>query len=97
MSEDLTPGIWPKGHHTPPFGFVKILVPGTPDISGDQNPKGHQIPFVNMRINMRPHWASHFNHLKILSRDTPMGQKFYLMDIIGSSTMNILLKRLPQL
>jgi hypothetical protein len=64
----------------PPFGYIKIRMPGTPDVSGEQNPKENQIPFVNMKIHMRPHWVTHHNRLKIMSRQTPMGQKFYLMD-----------------
>jgi hypothetical protein len=81
MAEDLSiPSVWPGPMRAPPFGFIKIKMPGTPDISGDQTPKGNQIPFVNMKMHMRPHWVSHFNHLKIISRDTPMGEKFYLMD-----------------
>jgi hypothetical protein len=80
MSEDLPPSIWPGGHRTPPFGFIKIKMPGTPDVSGDQTPKGNQIPFVNMRIHMRPHGMAHHNHLKIISRNTPMGQRFYVID-----------------
>ena len=65
MSEDLTPGIWPRGHHTPPFGFIKLRMPGTPDISGQQNPKGNQIAFMNMKIHMRPEFGP-IHHMKIL-------------------------------
>jgi hypothetical protein len=75
VSEDLPPSIWPGGHKTPPFGFIKLLMPGQRGLNKEQ-----QISFMNMKIHMRPHWVSHFNHLKIISRDTPMGQKFYLMD-----------------
>jgi hypothetical protein len=50
MSEDLPPSIWPGGHRTPPFGFIKIKMPGTPDISRDQNPKGNQIVIRRGRV-----------------------------------------------
>jgi hypothetical protein len=79
MSEDLPPSIWPGGHRTPPFGFIKIKMPGTPDISGDQNPTGNQIPFENMKVHMRPELGP-IQHLRVMTRNTPMGQKFYLID-----------------
>src|ERR1700722_21012633 len=64
MAEDLPPSIWPGGHRAPPFGFIKIKMPGTPDVSGDQTPKGNEIPFVNMRIHMRPDFGP-IHHMKI--------------------------------
>jgi hypothetical protein len=78
MSEDLPPSIWPGGHRTPPFGFIKIQMPGGLDISGDQSRKGNQIPFVNMKIYMRPELGP-IHHMKIMTRNTPMGQRFYLI------------------
>jgi hypothetical protein len=79
MSEDLPPSIWPGGHRAPPFGFISIKMPGTPDVSGDQTPKGNQIPFVHMNMHMRPDFGP-IHHMRIMTRDTPMGQKFYLID-----------------
>jgi hypothetical protein len=81
MSEDLPPSIWPSGHRTPPFGFIKIKMPGTPAISGDQNPKGYQIPFVNMRIHMRPQWGNYANRMRMRSYTNAFGElKFYILD-----------------
>jgi hypothetical protein len=79
MSEDLPPSIWPGGHRAPPFGFIKVKMPGPPEISGDQGPKGYQIPFNHMRIHMRPELGP-IHHMRIMTRNTPMGQKFYLID-----------------
>jgi hypothetical protein len=79
MSEDLPPSIWPGGHRAPPFAFIKIKMPGTPDISGDQNPTGNQIPFVNMRMHMRPELGP-IHHLKVITRRNALGEtKFYLI------------------
>jgi hypothetical protein len=80
MSEDLPPSIWPGGHRAPPFGFIKLRMPGTPDISGDQNPKGNQIFFTKMKMHMRPDHMEYYNRMKFVSHQTPMGQKFYLLD-----------------
>jgi hypothetical protein len=74
MSEDLPPSIWPGGHRTPPFGFIKVKMPGTPDISGDQAPKGFQIPFVNMKMHMR--WLSP-DEMKVKTAITPLGPRYY--------------------
>jgi hypothetical protein len=80
MSEDLTPGIWPGGDHAPPFGFIKIKMPGTPDVSGYQGPKGNQIPFTNMKIHMRPELGP-IHHMKIMTRINALGEtKFYMID-----------------
>ena len=80
MSEDLPPSIWPGGHRAPPFGFIKIKMPGTPDISGDQGPKGNQIPFVNMKIHMRPDLGP-IHHMKVMTQRNALGEtKFYLID-----------------
>jgi hypothetical protein len=53
--------------------FIKVKMPGTPDISGDQNPKG-QIPFVNMTIHMR--WISP-DEMKVKTAITPLGPRYY--------------------
>jgi hypothetical protein len=74
MSEDLTPSIWPGGHRAPPFGFIKLGMPGEPVA------KHHQISFMNMRIQMRPDIGHVGHHLRIMSRNTKLGQKFYLID-----------------
>jgi hypothetical protein len=74
MSEDLPPSIWPGGHRAPPFGFIKLKMPGEPDTSGDQT------PFVKMRVHMRPEIFYVAHHMKITSHNTPMGQKFYVQD-----------------
>jgi hypothetical protein len=79
MSGDLPPSIW-RGHRAPPFGFIKIKMPGTPDISGDQNPKGNEIPFNHMRMNMRPELGP-IHHMKIMTRVNALGEtKFYMID-----------------
>jgi hypothetical protein len=72
MSEDLEPSIWPGGHRVPPFGFIKLKVLGAPDIAGNE------IPSNQMRIHMRPEIFYVAHHMKIVSRNTPMGQKFYV-------------------
>src|SRR3984957_6781271 len=74
MSEDLPPSIWPGGHRAPPFGFIKLKMPGTPDVSGYQGPKGNQIPFVNMKIHMR--WISP-DEMKVKTAITPLGLRYY--------------------
>jgi hypothetical protein len=80
MAEDLPPSIWAGGHSAAPFGFIKIKMPGTPDISGDQTPKGNQIPFVNMRMHMRPDIGP-IHHMKIMTRINALGEtKFYMID-----------------
>jgi hypothetical protein len=48
MSEDLKPSIWPGPHRSPPFGFIKLKMPGEKDTTG------LQIPFTNFKIHMRP-------------------------------------------
>lgn len=74
MSEDLAPSIWPGGHRTPPFGFIKLKMPGQRITSGNQ------IAFMKMRMYMRPDIAHVGHHLRIMSRNTPMGQQFYFVD-----------------
>jgi hypothetical protein len=74
MPEDLH-NIWPgKQRSHPPFGFIKLKMPGTPDISGDQGPKGYQIPFVNMKMHMR--WISP-DEMKVKTAITPLGPRYY--------------------
>jgi hypothetical protein len=73
MSEDLPPSIWPGGHRTPPFGFIKLKMPGQ-RITSD-----NEIPFPNWKIQMRPELGP-IHHMRVMTRNTPMGQKFYLID-----------------
>jgi hypothetical protein len=55
-------------------------MPGTPDVSGDQTPKGNQIPFVNMRMHMRPEIGP-IHHMRILTRINSFGEtRFYMID-----------------
>lgn len=80
MAEDLAPSVWPGQPNVPPFGFIKIKMPGTPDVSGDQTPKGNQIPFVNMRMHMRPDFGP-IHHMKVMTRINALGEtKFYMID-----------------
>jgi hypothetical protein len=79
IAEDLKPSIWPGPYTTPPFGFIKVKMPGTPEVSGYQGPKGFQIPFNHMRMQMRPEIGP-IHRLKVMTRNTPMGQKFYMID-----------------
>ena len=80
MAEDLAPSVWPGQPNVPPFGFIKIKMPGAPDVSGDQTPKGNQIPFVNMRMHMRPDFGP-IHHMKIMTRINALGEtKFYMID-----------------
>ena len=81
MAEDLSiPSVWPGPMRAPPFGFIKIKMPGVPNISGDQNPKGRQIPFTNMRIHMRPDFGP-IHHMKMLTQVNALGEtKFYMID-----------------
>jgi hypothetical protein len=74
MSEDLPPSIWPGGHRTPPFGFIKLKMPGEDD------QKGYQIPFNHMRMHMRPEIGP-IHHMKIMTRINSFGEtKFYVID-----------------
>jgi hypothetical protein len=70
MSEDLKPSIWPGPHRSPPFGFIKLKMPGEKDTTG------LQIPFTNFKIHMRPE----FDHFRVMARHTPMGIKYFLYD-----------------
>jgi hypothetical protein len=74
MSEDLPPSIWPGGHRAPPFGFIKLKMPGDVSVSGDQAPKGNQIPFTHMKMHMR--WISP-DEMKVKTAITPMGPRYY--------------------
>jgi len=74
MSEDLRPSIWPGGHRAPPFGFIKLKMPGEP------NQKGNQIPFTNWRIHMRPDFGP-IHHMKIVTQVNALGEtRFYMID-----------------
>jgi hypothetical protein len=73
MREDLPPSIWPGGHRAPPFGFIKIKMPGQIITSNNE------IPFTNWKMCVRPELGP-IQHMKIMTRNTPMGQKFYLID-----------------
>jgi hypothetical protein len=74
-------GAWPASQVSmpedlqswPPFGIIKFKVPGEPD------QKGNQIAWTKMKIHMRPDLGP-IHHMRVMSRNTPMGQKFYLMD-----------------
>jgi hypothetical protein len=79
MSEDLPPSIWPGGHRTPDFGFIKLMMPGVPSVSGNQQPKHHQLSFMHMRIRMLPD-PYIWHNLKVKTRETPMGTKYYLQN-----------------
>jgi hypothetical protein len=67
MPEDLV--------NDPPFGVIKVKTPS--DYSGIW--PGRKRSYMNMKMNMRPDLGP-IHHLRILTRDTPMGQKFYLID-----------------
>jgi hypothetical protein len=73
MSDDLL-GIWPGPKRVPPFGYIKIRMPGPPAISGEQNPKGNQIAFMNMRIHTR--YMSP-DEMKVKVALTPLGPRYY--------------------
>jgi hypothetical protein len=74
MPEDLRPSIWPGKYTTPPFGFIKLKMPGPPEVSGEQAPKGNQILFNRMKIHMR--WISP-DEMKVKTLITPLGPKYY--------------------
>jgi hypothetical protein len=71
-------GAWPASkvsmpedlQNWPPFGVIKLLMPG------QALTKEQQISFMHMKIHMRPE----ITHFSVISRNTPMGQKFYLID-----------------
>lgn len=82
MAEDLSiPSVWPGPKRAPPFGFIKIQMPGPSEINGVwNNPKGNQIPFSNMRIHMRPDFGP-IHHMKMLTEVNALGEtKFYMID-----------------
>jgi hypothetical protein len=80
MSEDLPPSIWPGGHRTPPFGWIKLKMPGTPDVSSYQGPKDNPIPFTHMKMHMRPEIGP-ITRMKIMTRINAFGEtKFYMID-----------------
>jgi hypothetical protein len=74
MSEDLKPSIWPGGHRAPPWGFIKLAMPGEPA------QKGNQILFNHWRIHMRPELGP-IHHMKIMTQVNALGEtKFYLIN-----------------
>jgi hypothetical protein len=74
MPEDLR-YIWPgQRRPVPPWGYIKVKMPGTPDVSGVQEPKGYQIPFNHMRMHMR--WMSP-DEMKVKVAITPRGPRYY--------------------
>jgi hypothetical protein len=74
MSEDLPPSIWPGGHRTPPFGFIKLKMPGERDTSVNE------IPFNHWRMHMRPDFGP-IHHMKMLTEVNALGEtKFYMID-----------------
>jgi hypothetical protein len=74
MSEDLPPSIWPRGHKTAPFGFIKLKMPREPDTSD------HQIAFLNMKMHMAPELGP-IHHMKIMTQRNALGEtKFYMID-----------------
>jgi hypothetical protein len=68
------PSIWPERRSWPPFGYLKVRMPGDPSVSGDQNPKGNQIAFMNMRGHMR--YLSP-DEMKVKTAITPLGPRYY--------------------
>ena len=75
MAEDLAPSIWPGRANVPPWGFIKLVMPGTPDISGDQNPKNHHIHMTGWKIHMR--YLS-MTQQKVMTVVTPFGPRYFL-------------------
>lgn len=72
-------GLWPAAkistpsqlQNHPPFGYIKLKVPGARQTSGNQ------ISFMNMKIYMRPQ----IEHFSVLTRTNGFGEpKFYLID-----------------
>jgi hypothetical protein len=76
-------GAWPASkismpedlENWPPFGFIKVETPS--DYSGIWPAK--QASYMNMKIHMRPDLGP-IHHMRIMTRNTPMGQKFYMID-----------------
>jgi hypothetical protein len=74
MSEDLPPSIWPGGRRAPPFGFIKIKMPG------ERNTSKNEIPFNHMRMHMRPDLGP-IHHMRIMTQSNSLGEtKFYMID-----------------
>jgi hypothetical protein len=72
MSEDLPPSIWPGGHRSPPFGFIKCLMPGQQGIAKEQ-----QISFMHMKIHTPPE----ITRFSVMARVNALGEtKFYSID-----------------
>jgi hypothetical protein len=76
MIEDLQrpPGVWPGRKRIPPFGFIKLAMPGELAL------KNHQA-FMQMKMHMRPDIAYVGNHFKIRSYINAFGeQKFFYVN-----------------
>jgi hypothetical protein len=67
MSEDLKPSIWPGGHRSPPWGFIKLEMPRERDTSVNE------IPFTNWRIHMRPYLGP-IQHMKTRTQVNALGE-----------------------
>jgi hypothetical protein len=71
-------GVWPASKitmaedvlTTPPWGYIKLKMPQQIISSA------RQIAFMNVKMQMRPE----IDHFFVLTRNTPMGQKFFLVD-----------------
>jgi hypothetical protein len=73
-------GAWPASQismmedlqNHPPFGVIKVKTPL--QLRGPQ-----QASFINIKMHMRPDFGP-IHHLRIRTHNTPMGQKFYLIN-----------------
>jgi hypothetical protein len=69
MADDLPPSIWPGKPNVPPFGFIKLKMPGESDISGNQ------IAWIHMHIHAR---RISPDEMKVKTAITPLGPRYYL-------------------
>jgi len=77
MSDDLR-YVWPgQRRPVPPWGYIKLMMPGTPDVSGIQTPKGKQIPLSHWRVHTR--YMSP-DEMKVKVVITPLGPRYYFPD-----------------
>jgi hypothetical protein len=76
-------GAWPASKismmddlvNDPPFGLIKLKMPGEPSTSGNQ------IAWMNMKIHTRPDGIEYYNRMKITTNTNAFGEtKFYLID-----------------
>lgn len=81
MAEDLQkPSIWPGPYTTPPWGYIKLRMPG------QKITKEYEISFMKMKIQIN-HFINYISpSLKMVARQTPMGVKY---DYINGSNMNM--------